>query len=916
MRTLLVLTVISGLAVGSAADEVAIEDFDYDSPDVAQATWQPQAASPVVGLVARDGGTALRIDCPFTQDTERSYCDQDVELDLSRLGRFTFELFVDDPTPLGRFSIYFRSGAGWYGANVQGERGWHTYELAKSDFRIEDSPGGWSRIDGIRLSQWKASEGDTYVAVDNLIAHSADIAVVMSARAREVVPDEARAIEQFAQGMEKVLAGAGIVVDVLTDDDIVEGALEGRQVVIFAYAPSMDDEVLARAREFVDGGGKAFLFYSLAPGMAEILGVRMIGRKEAGGQPTFARVAFEEDAVPGLPASVQQDSWNINSVEPARDDARIIGWWENDEGERSGDVAMVLSDTGVYMGHVVTNADATGKQKMMTALLGHFVPDVWARKAEHTIETAAHVGPCTSLGDLEALVASAARDTGAARQLQPGREALRAAQAAADAGNHPLACERADEARAAFREAYVLAQPTRHGEFRGMWEHSGTGPYPEAGWGRALDIMQEAGLNAIVPNMWWAGVAHYDSEYLPHSPQFDQYGDQIEQCVEEAHKRGIEVHAWKVNWNLSRAPQEFVDQLRADGRTMVTFNGEPVNWLCPSHPENYQLELDTMVEVARKYDVDGVHFDYIRYMNESVCYCDGCRERFQRDAGVTVEDWPMDCYRGPLMEQYRDWRCDQITRLVRSTSEEVRKIKPWVKISAAVFSNYPGTKRSIGQDWLLWVKEGYLDFVCPMDYTSSDPGFRRTVARQVAQVAGRVPLCPGIGASAPGQPADQTVHQIAIAREAGADGFTIFQLSRTTAEDHVPAAGRGVLSGKPTHTTVHAPDVVFGIPGELDEVDGAVHLAWEPVRIVMGGGLGQQRKEVEELLHTYQLETTTGEELEVDLELHGGNGGDAWIEVQPRTGRLRVADVGELVFEDGTKAPYTVRSVPFVFDEE
>jgi len=44
----------------------------------------------------------------------------------------------------------------------------------------------------------------------------------------------------------------------------------------------------------------------------------------------------------------------------------------------------------------------------------------------------------------------------------------------------------------------------------------------------------------------------------------------------------------------------------------VDVQGRPTDWLDPAHPANFRLELDSLLEVVRKYDVDGIHFDYIR----------------------------------------------------------------------------------------------------------------------------------------------------------------------------------------------------------------------------------------------------------------------------------------------------------------
>jgi len=894
------------------AEELLIDDFEYADEAAARAAWRPDEDSAPVGLMEREGGTGLRMDCPFTTDVRRSVYDRAVDLNLSRFGQFTLEYYIDNVGPLGGLTIYFRSGEGWYGAGLTGERGWNEVTVLKSAFNTEDDPAGWDQIDGIRLSQWKAGEGETFVAIDNLRAWSTDIAVILATRAIAAGGGEARSTETFDKAMQELLHSTGIITDLITDEDVIAGGLADRKVAIFPYSPLMDPGVLAATREFVAGGGKVFLFYTLDPGMAELLGVRSAGYKQRGDADPFAVVQFDAPGLEGLPAQMGQDSWNTNVPEPTRPDAKVIGWWANGAGVRN-EAAMVLSDTGVYMGHVLTSADQETKQQVMTALLGAFVPDVWARKAEKALAAVGKVGPFETVDDLRAHVADYGE--GAQALVDGGVQSLQAAQEALADGEAAKACELAATARAAMKEAYALAHRGRTGEFRAMWEHSGTGPYPEEGWGKALDILKANGINAIVPNLWWAGLAHYPSEYLPVAESVAKYGDQMEECVREAHARGIEVHAWKVNWNLGNAPQEFIDGLRAEGRTMVDVNGEPVDWLCPSHPLNYQLELDTMLEPVRKYDVDGIHFDYIRYLNEDVCYCPGCRERFQADTGLKVTDWPTECYSGDLHDPYRQWRCDQITRLVRATSEGSRKLKPWVKISAAVFSNYPSTRDSIGQDWLLWVKEGYLDFVCPMDYTDSNASYRRMVARQVAQVAGRVPLCPGVGASAPGQPSDMTIAQIEIARELGADGFTIFQLDRSKAVDHVPALGQGLLKPR-TYTPVFAPELTFDILGEAAEDVGLLRLPKDTaleatVRLV---SLGAHRVEATGLTGSVELQSTTGETLQELRAIPATPGDEARVEVRPREGRLRLAAVGELTLADGSTRPFMVRSAPFAFD--
>ena len=351
-------------------------------------------------------------------------------------------------------------------------------------------------------------------------------------------------------------------------------------------------------------------------------------------------------------------------------------------------------------------------------------------------------------------------------------------------------------ARIAAPAAAIRVMDPAH-ETRAFWNHSGAGAYP-GDWERTAKALEAGGFNMVLPNQLWAGRADYPSKLLPHSETFRKYGDQVAQCVAAAHRHGLQVHVWKVNFNLGNARREFVEKLHRDSRTQVSVNGKATNWLCPSHPENLKLEVDTMLEVARMYAVNGLHFDYIRYPDAEHCYCDGCRKRFEADSGKPVTDWPANCYRGPRRDEYRTWRCRQITRVVEAVSRDAKQVRPGIKISAAVFGTYPSCRQSVGQDWVAWVKAGYVDFLCPMDYTANDDAFADLVAGQVSLAGGRVPIYAGIGATAvkPPMTAGQVLGQIEKARSLGAAGFAIFNLDGKTIETIVPEVGKGLKGAK------------------------------------------------------------------------------------------------------------------------
>ncbi|MFQ6098380.1 MAG: glycoside hydrolase family 10 protein, partial [Armatimonadota bacterium] len=436
------------------------------------------------------------------------------------------------------------------------------------------------------------------------------------------------------------------------------------------------------------------------------------------------------------------------------------------------------------------------------------------------------------------------------------------------------------------------------------------------GWDKCMKILADNGFNAVVPNMLWAGRAYYESKVLPVMPEVGERGDQIAQCVEAGKKYGVQVHPWKVNWNLSGAPEEFVERLRAEGRLQMDRDGNEVRWLCPSNPENFKLELDSMLEVVRNYDVDGVHFDYIRYPHSNSCYCDGCRRRFEESAGVKVANWPADVIDGEHKDVFAKWRQDQITRLVKAVSEQAREIKPHIKISAAVFNNWEVHRFAVGQDWKLWIEEGYLDFVCPMDYTESAESFRSLVTRQVEWVDGKVPLYPGIGVTL-GRwtlTGAETIQQAAVARELGADGFMLFNYSEHIANEVAPTLHESFTATK-SILPHESPKVAFEFGEGLPDKETLTFAADEPVPVsVAVAAEGPFDKKVVRARGEVYLETVEGRRLQKVGEC-SSEGQPAKPELRLEPGKYRLALEGTVSFEGGTKQKFLRRSRPFAVSE-
>ena len=142
-----------------------------------------------------------------------------------------------------------------------------------------------------------------------------------------------------------------------------------------------------------------------------------------------------------------------------------------------------------------------------------------------------------------------------------------------------------------------------------------------------------------------------------------------------------------------------------------------------------------------------------------------------------MADWPDDCITGSRREQWIEYRCSRISALVERISTRIRRLAPDVRISAAVFRDWPRCRETVGQDWVKWCEKGWLDFVCPMNYTLDAKLFAERAEIHRAALSEGFPVVQGIGiASGNGKMnrSEELAVQIALARRCGAAGFLGF----------------------------------------------------------------------------------------------------------------------------------------------
>ncbi len=167
-------------------------------------------------------------------------------------------------------------------------------------------------------------------------------------------------------------------------------------------------------------------------------------------------------------------------------------------------------------------------------------------------------------------------------------------------------------------------------ELRGIWLHATQIKTP-AEADAVIARIDRARFNAAFVLVWyWGGQAYFQSALCPMGEGVPAGYDPLAYMVEQCHKRGIQVHAWFVNGFYGSPEVRNVLDKHPDWA--VQDGGAGKLWYDFSKPEVRRFQSDLMIECLRKYDIDGLQFDYIRYGPQQ-CYCDYCQKTFARRYG-------------------------------------------------------------------------------------------------------------------------------------------------------------------------------------------------------------------------------------------------------------------------------------------
>ncbi len=260
-----------------------------------------------------------------------------------------------------------------------------------------------------------------------------------------------------------------------------------------------------------------------------------------------------------------------------------------------------------------------------------------------------------------------------------------------------------------------------------------------------LDRLQAAHINTVLLQTRVRGTVIYPSAIEPWDGALtgtigrDPGYDPLRFAIDEAHRRGMELHAWVVTvpcFKVAVARQMGAKSVLKTHPELCRRHGDTY-YLDPGLPGTASYLTRICHEITERYDVDGIHLDYIRYPEGATSFNDA--QTYKRHAA-----------KGQAKSA---WRRENITRIVRSIYSDVHTLKPWVRVSSSPVGKYADLSRynsrgwnardAVHQDAEGWMREGIHDILFPMMYFDGNH-FYPFAADWQEQSAGRL-VAPGLG---------------------------------------------------------------------------------------------------------------------------------------------------------------------------
>lgn len=268
-------------------------------------------------------------------------------------------------------------------------------------------------------------------------------------------------------------------------------------------------------------------------------------------------------------------------------------------------------------------------------------------------------------------------------------------------------------------------------EFRGAWIQCVNNQWTGIGRDRMqqtllyqLDELQKDGINAIMFQVRAEGDALYESRIEPWSRYLTgqqgntpvPYWDPLEWMVQECHKRGMEIHAWINPFRAKTKGTKLLAGTHPYFRNPKNFfEYDGLILFDPGIPENRNYICQVACDIARRYDIDGLHIDDYFYPYPT--------------PGIAIPDDDSYAKYGNSMDRH-DWRRKNVNDFICQLNHDLKAVKPWMKFGVSPFGIFRNAKSDplgsntnglqnyddLYADVLTWIRNGWVDYNIPQIY--------------------------------------------------------------------------------------------------------------------------------------------------------------------------------------------------------
>ena len=566
----------------------------------------------------------------------------------------------------------------------------------------------------------------------------------------------------------------------------------GVNIILFPLAIDIDQIEVNFLSSFIKSGGKLIVFSGL--GMPserlkiflQVHGITLNNIVVSGKDLTLR--TKENGAALHLPSGSYYSLFECNKF-----GYKVFGRWNENNGLGIGGIENL-----VYGGYSIgQNSDIDSEVNLVYDILNYFSPgslenlelEITKKEFEDILETVLSLKETADLvvgaiGELDLSISSYELR----KHFKQGLSHVESFNSNFLFGSNIKARKEANLARSEFALVTSLGMPVRKAEIRAIWLDRGTivncgGPKKLE---KIIKDLADSGFNVIFFETINAGYSIYPSAYLEKNPLIKGW-DPLQVAIESAHKNNIKLHAWVWTFAVGNSRHNLLigerekfsgPVISKKGRkwALSSENGklrihkQPEVWLSPANKKACEFLTQAFSEIVSKYNVDGIHLDYIRFPfqknDEKAGFDFISKLTYKKDTGklIKVED---------PNKAWVTWKTQKVNEFVKNISFTLKLLKPNLNLSVAVFA-IPRDRRMdiIQQDWETWLTNKWVDVAYPFYYSYLPDEIKIRFDDEINSTDNKALIVPAFNLSLLNE--GELAERIIAARDAGALGIAFF----------------------------------------------------------------------------------------------------------------------------------------------